>query len=105
MIFSTVAREMIPLDGGFGNDTLFGSGGNDVFVLEPGAGEDVITDFDRDFDLFGLTISIGFSDLSIIDNTDRTAALIRDTTDNNRILATVNNLSASNITVDNFITI
>ena len=92
------------MSGGFGNDTLFGSDGNDVFVLEPG-GEDVITDFDQDFDLFGLTVSIGFSDLSIIDNTDRTAALIRDTTDNNRILATVNNLSASNITVDNFITI
>ena len=92
------------LYGGVGNDTLFGNGGNDVFVLEPG-GEDVIIDFNRDFDLFGLTVSIGFSDLSIIDNTDRTAALIRDTTDDNRLLATVNNLSASNITVDDFVTI
>ena len=90
------------LYGGVGNDTLFGNGGNDVFVLEPGAGEDVITDFDQDFDLFGLTISIGFSDLSIIDNTDRTATLIRNTTDNNELLATVNNVSAASITVADF---
>ena len=93
------------LYGGVGNDTLFGSKGNDVFVLEPGAGEDVITDFDQNFDLFGLTISIGFSDLSIINNNAGTAALIRDTTNNNRLLATVNNLSASDITVDDFMTI
>ena len=89
------------LTGGFGNDTLFGSDGNDVFVLEPG-GEDVIIDFDQDFDLFGLTVSIGFSDLSITDNADRTAALIRDTTDNNELLATVNNLSAASITAADF---
>ena len=90
------------LFGGGGNDTLFGNDGNDVFVLESRAGEDVITDFDRDFDLFGLTISIGFSDLSITDNTDRTATLIKDTTNNNELLAIVNNVSADSITAADF---
>ena len=33
------------LTGGLGNDTLTGGGGNDVFVVRPGDGSDVVTDF------------------------------------------------------------
>jgi len=45
---------------------------------------------------------LGKSDLSITDNPEGTATLIRDTTNNNQILAMVNNVSAADITIEDF---
>ncbi len=56
-------------------------------------------------DLFGLTNSLGFSDLNIINNLAQTATLIRDASNNNELLAIVENVSAVDITVDDFMTI
>ncbi len=43
--------------------------------------------------------------LSITDNAEETATLIADTTNNNQLLAIINQVSAAYITVDDFISI
>jgi hypothetical protein len=63
---------------------------------------DVINDFNNGIDLFDLSASLGFSDLSITNNASGTATLIGDTTNNNQLLAIVNNVSAADITVADF---
>lgn len=62
------------LQGGFGNDTLTGddnSGGQgrDGFVLAPGEGTDLITDFELGVDYIGLTGGLRFEDLTLVNNT------------------------------------
>ncbi len=93
------------ISGGNDDDILFGNAGNDVFAIEAASGEDRIKDFEDGSDLFGLTNSLGFSDLNITNNLAQTATLIRDTTNNNELLAIVENVSAVDITVDDFMTI
>ena len=70
------------LYGGSGDDILTGNSGADVFVLQPAAGRDTISDWSNGIDYFGLSASIGFSDLSITNNSAGTATLIADTTNN-----------------------
>ncbi|MEM6613657.1 MAG: calcium-binding protein, partial [Cyanobacteria bacterium P01_C01_bin.72] len=93
------------LEGGDGDDTLTGNDGVDVFVLQSAAGTDMIQDFRDGIDLFGLSDSLGFGDLSITNNSTGTAALIRDTTNSNQLLAVVNNVTAADLTTEDFIEI
>ena len=99
------------LDGGNGNDILYGelgddiltgNGGKDVFVLSSGAGRDTIRDFRDGIDSFGLSASLGFSDLSIRNNSAGTATLIVDL-NSDRVMAIVNNVDANDITAADFI--
>ena len=52
------------LDGKLGNDTLTGGAGADVFVLEAGAGTDIVTDFELGNDRLGLSSGLQFHDLT-----------------------------------------
>ena len=98
------------IEGGNGNDVLYGSGGNDVltgnsgtdvFVLESDAGRDTIRDYTDGIDSFGLSASLGFSDLNIRNNSAGTAALIVNL-NSERVLAIVNHVDASDITAADF---
>lgn len=115
------------LVGGEGNDILQGNSGNDY--LDGGAESDrfyVVSDnnitlsnnqvtgdgtdtFDRinDFedgqDLFGLTASLGFSDLDINNNSTGTEILIGDR--QNELIAIVAGVNAIDITANDFVTI
>ena len=93
------------LFGGAGDDTLSGNGGADVFALESVVGRDVINDFDNGVDLFNLTGSLGFSDLNIFSNAAGTAVIIRDTSNDNQLLAIINDVRAADITESDFIDI
>ena len=90
------------LTGGSGDDTINGGQGADTIVLDLVSGTDTIQGFNRSVDLIGLPATIGFSDLSVTDNNAGTATLIRDTTNNERLLAIVDNVMANQITADNF---
>ena len=90
------------MTGGAGNDTLNGGQGADTLVLDLVSGTDTIRGFNRFIDLIGLPAQIGFSDLSISDNNAGTATLIRDTTNNERLLAILDGVMANQITADNF---
>ncbi|MEL7076882.1 MAG: tandem-95 repeat protein [Cyanobacteria bacterium J06582_2] len=87
------------LYGSRGNDTLIGNSGADVFVIESAAGMDTIQDFEDGVDSFGLT-SLSFSDLSV--TISGAGVLIIDTTDSDQILARVDNITAAQITADDF---
>ncbi|MEM8717768.1 MAG: hypothetical protein AAGE84_00470 [Cyanobacteria bacterium P01_G01_bin.39] len=54
----------------------------------------MINDFSDGIDSFRLLNSLGFSDLSISDNANQDAAVIRDTSNGNQLLATVNSVYA-----------
>jgi Ca2+-binding RTX toxin-like protein len=90
------------LIGGVGSDTLIGNTGSDIFTLESVLGTDVINDFSNGIDLFDLSASLGFSNLSITNNALGTATLIQNATNNNQLLATINNVSAADITMADF---
>ena len=91
------------LYGGADNDTLIGGGGANIFALESGLGADVITDFVDGTDLLGLTGSLSYNDLSIVDS--GADVEIYDLTNGNALLATINNISATNFTPADFTTI
>ncbi|MEM7591564.1 MAG: calcium-binding protein, partial [Cyanobacteria bacterium P01_A01_bin.83] len=86
-----------------GNDRLIGGGGRDVFALQANSGSDVIVDFNDGIDSFRLANSLAFADLSISDDANSTAALIRDTSNGNQLLATVNGVSAVDLTAADFV--
>lgn len=90
------------LVGGLGNDTLIGGLDNDVFAIQSITGSDVINDFVDSTDMFGLTGTLDFVDLVITNNITGTAALIRDSTSGNQLLATVVNVDATDITAADF---
>jgi len=52
-----------------GKDSLTGGSGNDIFVLNPGQGFDVIADFTSGQDLIGLSGGLSFGQLAITQNT------------------------------------
>lgn len=115
------------LVGGEGNDILQGNSGNDY--LDGGAGSarfyvvsdnnitlsnnqvtgdgtdtfDRINDFEDGQDLFGLTASLGFSDLDINNNSTGTGILIGDR--QNELIAIVAGVNAIDITANDFVTI
>ena len=92
------------LDGEMGNDTLVGGAGADIFALESAMGTDTIKDFQDGLDRFGLS-TLSFGDLSISNNQGGTAALISDLTNNNELLAVVNNIDAANLSPADFVAI
>jgi Ca2+-binding RTX toxin-like protein len=93
------------LYGGNGSNTVIGGAGIDVFVLESKQGKITINDFTNGTDLLGLTGSLGFNNLNIINNTTGTATLIQDLTNNNATLAIINNVSATEITLSDFMSV
>lgn len=93
------------LYGSNGNDILRGNAGADIFVLETTSGSDTIADFRNNIDSLGLSGSLTFDKLGISNNSDETAVVIVDATRNNRVLAVVNNISAGDLTIDDFVEI
>ncbi|MEG3987649.1 SBBP repeat-containing protein [Microcoleus sp. S28C3] len=87
------------LDGGLGNDSLTGGNGSDRFLLAANSGADTITDFEDGKDLLILDTGIAFSQLSITQNSS--ANLIR-LTATGEILATLNGVSANQISIADF---
>lgn len=81
---------------------MTGGAGADVFVLKSAWVTDVIENFVDGVDSFGLLGSLEFGVLAISDNGADTASLIRDTTDNNQLLAVVNGNSASELAATDF---
>jgi Ca2+-binding RTX toxin-like protein len=92
------------LYGGAGNDTMIGGAGADIFALASGQGTIVINDFVDGLDLLGFTGSLDFSDLSIVDNSAGTGAIIYDLSNNNAVLASIVNVSTVNLTQADFTT-
>ena len=90
------------LFGGAGDDTLSGNGGADIFALESVVGRDVINDFSDGVDLLNLAGSTSFSDLNIFSNAAGTAVIIRDTSNDNQLLAIINDVRAADITESDF---
>ncbi|MEM8830223.1 MAG: CAP domain-containing protein [Cyanobacteria bacterium P01_G01_bin.19] len=108
------------LEGGNGNDRLFGNDGNDtliggqgvdlatggagsdVFALEQNSDKITIIDFQDGSDMLGLTGSLGFSDLNIINHSVQTGVVIRDSSNNDEVLAYLRNVDAANISVSDF---
>ena len=91
------------LQGGALNDTLQGGDGDDLFILQSSSGTDTISDFEDGQDLFGLTSSLGFSDLSITNNSASTAVLIGDMNNNNELLAIIAGIDANDLTSADFV--
>ena len=85
------------LGGGQGRDTLMGNGGRDIFVLAVRQGRDTILDFKGGVDSLGLTDGLSFGDLDIVGRANNT--LIRY---DNRTLASLANVSAATIGVEDF---
>jgi Ca2+-binding RTX toxin-like protein len=88
------------LSGDLGNDVLTGGTGNDRFVLAAGTGTDVITDFEDTIDRLVLTGGVTFSQLTITTETAGTQVKL-----NTEILATLEDINATQITAADFITL
>ncbi|MEM8723508.1 MAG: hypothetical protein AAGE84_30205, partial [Cyanobacteria bacterium P01_G01_bin.39] len=54
-------------------------------------------------DSFRLLNSLAFADLGISDDANQTAALIRDASNGNQLLATVNGMNAADLTAADFV--
>ena len=88
------------LYGSGGNDILTGNSGSDVFVLESAAGTDTIRDFVDGIDYLSLGAAVNFSDLDINDSSNGSVTIVN--TIDNQMLAILNNVSAVNITEQDF---
>ncbi len=97
------------LVGGGGNDTLLGNKGRDklrgnrgrdIFALEPGNGVNIILDFRPNQDRLGLTNNLGFSDLSIRQQRNRTFIEFE-----GDLLAILNNTQVNEITESRMISL
>ena len=85
------------LSGGAGSDILRGDGGRDTFVLEVNKGKDTIRDFTKGMDYLGLSDGLSFADLDIIGQGKNTLINYNGST-----LASLSNVSASTIGVEDF---
>ncbi|MGD1920885.1 MAG: hypothetical protein ACFCAD_19590, partial [Pleurocapsa sp.] len=99
------------LKGGEGDDILYGKGGTnvlfgndgaDTFAIETNSGRIIVKDFNSNIDSLGLTFGLEFSDLKIVENTSRTTTFIKDSGNNNAILAVLHNVSAADLTAEDF---
>jgi Ca2+-binding RTX toxin-like protein len=84
------------LNGENGDDSLIGGNGADLFLISANSGSDIIVDFADGIDFIALAENLSFSQLSIIPSNNST--LIR-LTATNQILATLNGVSANQITI------
>ena len=91
------------LYGGAGNDTLVGDNfsggsGSDIFVLAAGEGTDTILDFGAGIDFLGLSGSLSFGQLEIVQEGQNTAVKLVEET-----LAQLTGIMASSVTSDWFV--
>ncbi len=87
------------LQGGAGNDNLTGGDGQDTFVLAAGKGTDTITDFEDGSDIIRLNGGIQLGQLSITDSLGNV-----DISFNGETLATLQGVSAADLSADDFLT-
>ena len=90
------------LTGGGGRDTLIGGHGHDVFVLDS-LGEDTITDFMDGSDRFQLVGGLEFDNLHIANRESGTGVNIFDASNDNLLVAIVENVYAADITSHDFV--
>ena len=90
------------LYGGEGADTLYGGSDSDIFVLSYDYIADIVKDFEDGVDIIGLDDSITFESLSISNADGHTS--IADKYDGT-IYMVLENITASDITADDFITL
>ena len=81
------------LDGRLGNDTLTGGAGTDVFVLEAGAGTDIVTDFKLGTDSLSLGSGLQFEELTFSGHSIFLGE---------EVLADLNGVNTEQLTSDNF---
>jgi uncharacterized delta-60 repeat protein len=86
------------LFGAGGNDTLTGGEGQDQFILTPGSGSNLITDFTDGEDVIVLEDGLTFEQLMI--ETSENATIVKL---NEEILATLNGVESGLITADDFV--
>ncbi len=83
--------------GAEGNDTVTGGEGRDRFVVTPGSGSDVVTDFSDGEDMIVLDEGLTFEQLNMIQENDSTVIRL-----NSEVLATLVGVNISLITADDF---
>jgi serralysin len=86
--------------GGAGRDVHTGGSGKDIFALIPGSGVDIITDFQDGSDRLGLPLGLVLEQLTIGQRGKNTIVSVGD-----QQLAILSNVTASQITADDFVTI
>jgi Ca2+-binding RTX toxin-like protein len=89
--------------GAEGQDVLRGGAGKDIFSLDAYGDNDLIVDFTNGVDRFNLIGELEFNSLCIHDNYDHSAAIIYNTSNNYEIVATVNGVQATELTVHDFL--
>jgi CSLREA domain-containing protein len=89
--------------GAEGQDVLRGGAGKDIFSLDAYGDNDLIVDFTNGVDRFNLIGELEFNSLCIHDNYDHSAAIIYNTSNNYEIVATVNGVQATDLTVHDFL--
>ena len=90
------------LTGGAGKDTLKGGEGNDVFVLESLDVHDTIIDFELGSDRLQLADGLTLGQLTIVDHESNTGALLRDSANHNSVIAIVENVQATDLSIHLF---
>jgi Ca2+-binding RTX toxin-like protein len=94
------------LIGDEGSDTLLGGSGGDLFVLTPGQGSNVISDFRKGEDLLSLAGGLTFAQLSISQGTDGQQASPTTSiriSNSGELLAVLNGVQASTIAPSDFV--
>ncbi|MCS6792861.1 MAG: calcium-binding protein, partial [Oscillatoriaceae bacterium SKYG93] len=87
------------LFGDLGNDTLTGGVGSERFIFSATTGSNTITDFEDGIDLLGLTGGLTFAELTVAQGATGTLISI---TSSGELLASLNGVSATLITADDF---
>ena len=86
------------LSGDLGNDILAGGNGSDRFVLKPGYGSDILTDFEDGQDFLALADGLTFGQLAISEENSSTLIRVED-----ELLATLENVDVSLISSADFL--